>query len=146
MASIRIETLIRAPIERVFDLARDIDFHMRSMVHTGERAIGGRTSGLIELGEEVEWEARHFGFVFHLRSRITSMDRPRAFVDEQVSGAFAGYVHRHEFYERGTSTLMCDDWKHVAPIGFIVDPLFLAGYIRRLLVQRNDLLRREAEL
>jgi len=61
MATIQLETLIRAPLARVFDLARDIDFHKRSMVHTGERAVGGCTSGLVGLGEEVEWEARHFG-------------------------------------------------------------------------------------
>jgi ligand-binding SRPBCC domain-containing protein len=86
---VRLETAIRAPIERVFDLARDIDFHVRSMAHTRERAVAGRTSGRIELGEEVEWEARHFGLVLHVRSKITAMDRPRLFVDEQVTGPFA---------------------------------------------------------
>jgi hypothetical protein len=42
-------------------LARDIDFHTQSLVDTGERAIAGRTSGLIGLGESVTWEARHLG-------------------------------------------------------------------------------------
>ena len=37
MAVIRIVTPIAAPIERCFDLARDIDFHMQSVAHTGER-------------------------------------------------------------------------------------------------------------
>jgi uncharacterized protein YndB with AHSA1/START domain len=45
---IHLTTDIAAPIGRVFDLARDLDLHARSMAHTGERAIAGRTSGRIE--------------------------------------------------------------------------------------------------
>ncbi len=145
MARIRLETVIRAPPERVFDLARDVDFHARSMAHTRERAVGGRTSGLIELGEEVEWEARHFGLTLRLRSRITAMDRPRSFVDEQARGTFRSFVHRHEFTPHDGGTKMLDDWNHEAPLGFLADPLFLARYMRKLLVMRNALLKREAE-
>ena len=47
---IRLETQIDAPQERVFDLARSIDAHLASTEGTRERAIGGRTSGLIEMG------------------------------------------------------------------------------------------------
>lgn len=50
MPSIRIELLINAPAEVIFDLARSIDIHAKSTAQTKERPIGGRTSGLIELG------------------------------------------------------------------------------------------------
>jgi hypothetical protein len=53
MAKFRIETPIAAPIEVCFDLARDIDFHTRSLEGTGERAVAGRTTGLIGLEESV---------------------------------------------------------------------------------------------
>jgi len=76
MARLRLETWIAAPAERVFDLARDLDLHQRSLAHTHEEAVAGKTSGLIELGDEVEWRARHLGFVWRLRSRVTVMDRP----------------------------------------------------------------------
>ena len=145
MAIIHLETRIRAPIARVFDLARDIDFHKRSMAHTGERAVAGCTSGLIELGQEVEWEARHFGLSLRLRTRITRMEPPFLFVDEQVKGAFSSIVHRHEFAEDRESTQMTDHWVHVAPLGFMVDPLFLTGYMTRLLQARNLALKAEAE-
>ena len=55
MQTIRIETWINAPLDRCFDAARDLDLHMKSVSHTGERAVRGRTSGLIEAGEEVTW-------------------------------------------------------------------------------------------
>ncbi len=61
MAKIEIETKVAARPERCFDLSRDLDLHLRSMDHSGERIVAGRRSGLIELGEEVTWEARHFG-------------------------------------------------------------------------------------
>jgi ligand-binding SRPBCC domain-containing protein len=148
MAMIRIETFVAAPPERVFDLARDLDFHARSMAHTGERAVGGRTSGLIEAGEEVEWQARHLGLSWRLRSRIASMDRPRSFVDEQVAGPFARYDHRHTFVAHEGGTLMADEWHHVAPLGplgTLADLLFLERHMRRTLTARAAAIKAEAE-
>lgn len=49
MPLIHLTTPIKAPIQVVFDLARDIDFHQKSASKSREKAIGGRTSGLIEL-------------------------------------------------------------------------------------------------
>jgi len=57
MAHFRIVTTIAAPIERCFNLSRDIDFHLRTMEQTGERAVAGRMTEVIELGETVTWEA-----------------------------------------------------------------------------------------
>ena len=67
MPVIETETLVAAPIEQVFDLSRSIDFHQESTPGTNERAVAGRASGLIELGETVTWEATHFG----VRQRLT---------------------------------------------------------------------------
>ena len=55
MPLIEINTLIKADINTCFDLARNIDFHKTSMESSNERAIAGKTSGLIELGEWVAW-------------------------------------------------------------------------------------------
>jgi ligand-binding SRPBCC domain-containing protein len=88
MPTIRLETVINAPIERCFDLARDIEFHMRSTEQTREVAIAGVTKGLIHFGEEVTWEAIHFGVRQRLTTRITAFRRPTHFRDSQVKGAF----------------------------------------------------------
>ena len=71
MPLIVLETRIRAPRERVFDLARSIDAHQSSTSGTSERAVAGVTSGLIGLGEEVTWRARHLGVTQHLTVRAT---------------------------------------------------------------------------
>ena len=148
MGRIRLQTVINAPIERVFDLARDIDFHQRSVAHTAERAIGGRTSGLIAPGETVTWEARHFGRRWTLTSRIVDSDRPRRFIDEQTAGPFRSFRHEHRFEPAEGGTLMTDDWEHqspLGPIGRLVDRFVLDRYMRGLLELRNAGLKREAE-
>jgi ligand-binding SRPBCC domain-containing protein len=144
----RLETLIDAPIERVFDLARDIGFHERSMSATGERAVAGRTSGLIEPGETVTWRARHFGLWWTLTSRITVVERPVTFADEQVSGPFRHFRHVHTFRAVPGSTIMVDEWEHTSPLGLLgrfVDGLLLGRYMRSLLERRNAALKVEAE-
>jgi hypothetical protein len=48
MSRFQLTTDIDAPIGRVFDLARDLDLHQRSMASTNERAIGdSRTGGSV---------------------------------------------------------------------------------------------------
>jgi ligand-binding SRPBCC domain-containing protein len=110
--------------------------------------VGGRTSGLMELGEDVTWEAVHLGVRQRLTARITAMDRPRAFVDEMVRGAFARFRHIHEFHEERGGTRMVDDFDYRAPLGIlgrIADVLFLERYMTRFLAERADHLRRAAE-
>ena len=148
MTRIRLETAIAAPVERVFDLARDIGFHERSMAATGERAIAGRRGGPINAGESVTWQARHFGRWWTLTSRLTEIDAPTTFTDEQVAGPFRWFHHRHSFRTVPGGTLMVDDWEHEAPlgpVGRIVDWLVLARHMHGLLEARNAALKAEAE-
>ena len=96
MPLITIETLINAPMERVFDLARSIDAHMASTDGTEERAVAGRTTGLIGRGESVTWEARHFGIRQRLTAHITAFDRPhlsRLQAHQAGAEGHSGHVH-----------------------------------------------------
>ena len=148
MPRIALETTIRADVARCFDLARDLDLHRRSMEHTGERAVGGRTSGLIELGESVTWRARHFGVVLEHTSEITAFDRPRQFRDEMRRGRFRSFRHDHVFEPVPGGTRMVDVIEYAAPFGLlgrVAERLFLTAYLRRLLERRNDAIRRAAE-
>ncbi len=149
MSIIDVRTSIFAPLDRVFDLARDIDLHASGMASTGERAVAGRTSGLIEFDEMVTWRARHFGLWWRVTSRVTAMEPPLRFVDEQVSGPFGAFRHEHLFEQRPDGeTLMTDHWSHRAPLGAlgrIADRLFLERYMRRQLEIRAESIRLVAE-
>lgn len=148
MPLIELKTKIAAPMERVFDLARSIDADMASTEGSNEKAVAGRTSGLIEDGETVTWEAKHFGIKQRLAVRITSYDRPHVFGDEMITGAFAAMHHTHRFTPSGEGTLMKDEFHFTAPFGFlgrIAEGLFLTGYMRRFLVKRAAKLKAMAE-
>jgi ligand-binding SRPBCC domain-containing protein len=148
MPKIELSTHINAPIEKVFDLARSIDLHMRSTARTGERAIAGRTSGLIELGETVTWQAKHFGIRQHLTVKIIGFTYPTLFIDEMVSGAFKSFRHEHHFVAEDNGTLMRDVFVFESPFGLIGELfnwLILTRYMRKFLVERNGVIKEEAE-
>jgi ligand-binding SRPBCC domain-containing protein len=145
---LRLETMIRAPVERCFDLARSVDVHQDSTAHTRERAVAGVTAGLMDLGDEVTWEAIHFGIRQRLSSRITELDRPHRFVDEMVRGAFARFRHVHEFRAEQEGTRMIDVFDYTSPLGVLgklADVLFLRSYMVRLLERRNAHIKALAE-
>ncbi|MDQ6927104.1 MAG: SRPBCC family protein [Actinomycetota bacterium] len=137
-------TDIGAPVETCFDLARSIDLHLESMVASKERAVAGVTSGLIGAGEEVSWEARHFGVSWHMTSRIADYERPSRFVDQMVRGPFVSFRHEHRFEVHGARTRMTDVVEFQMPVGFVMN-LPTKLYLRRLLSIRNDVIRAKAE-
>ncbi|HEV3440590.1 MAG TPA: SRPBCC family protein [Gemmata sp.] len=148
MTTIVVETRIAAPIELCFDLARDVDAHLKTSSSTGERAVGGRTSGLLDLGDTVTFEAVHFGIRQRLTSKIVEFDRPSRFVDEMVKGAFASLRHVHEFVVDGESVLMRDTLTWRSPLGFlgtVADKLFVERHMRAFMVEKQSKLKEYAE-
>jgi len=148
MPLVELSTVISAPRQRVFDLARSIDAHQDSAEGTRERAVAGVTSGLIGLNDEVTWEARHLGVKQRLTVRVTSFNRPQYFQDIMVTGAFKYMRHGHQFLEHPSGTLMIDHFEFQSPFGIlgrIVDRLFLIAYMRRFLARRSGFLKELAE-
>jgi ligand-binding SRPBCC domain-containing protein len=148
MPKIHLETFIKAPLELCFDLSRSVDVHMESTSRSRERAVAGVTSGMMNLNETVTWEARHFGIRHYLTSRITAFDRPRIFVDEMQRGPFKSWHHTHLFESSPGGTLMIDDVDYASPFGLlgrIVDAAFLKSYMTRLLLTRNNYIKKVAE-
>ncbi len=148
MPTIHLQTLIAAPVERVFDLARSIDAHQSTAEHTSERAIAGVTSGLLGPNEEVTWEACHFGVKQRLRVKMTEFNRPNHFQDIMLEGAFKQMKHDHRFEDCEGKTVMTDRFEYQSPLGFlgkIADLLFLERYMRRFIENRNAILKQTAE-
>ena len=148
MPVIELRTEIKADQEIVFDLARSIDLHKISTEQTNERAIAGRTEGLIGLSETVTWRAKHFGVYQNLTSKVTEYDQPNYFVDEMVSGAFKRFRHEHHFSKLSDRTLMTDLFDYTSPFGFLgklADKLILKEYMTELLTTRSEIIKNFAE-
>jgi ligand-binding SRPBCC domain-containing protein len=148
MTIIHLITKVNAPIEEVFDLSRNIDVHQLSASQTGEKAIAGRTSGLINLDETVTFKGKHFQFYLHHTSKITAFQFPKYFVDEMVKGHFKSFRHEHRFEVGKHHTIMTDELSYEMPFGLLgklFDILFLKNYVTRFLMTRNNFLKQSAE-
>ena len=148
MPTIHLTTFIAAPVERVFDLARSIDLHKKSMQHSKEEAVAGVTTGLVRLHDTVTWKARHFGKTRFFKSRITALEKPVLFNDEMAEGDFKSYRHEHHFKQVENGTIMIDIIHFEAPyrtLGRLANKLFLTSYMRKLIEGRNHTIKEYAE-
>ncbi|HEX9197980.1 MAG TPA: SRPBCC family protein [Acidobacteriaceae bacterium] len=151
MVTLEETTLIAAPIQRCFDLARSVEVHLAGNLHFGEQAVAlrGVSTGLLNLGDTVTWRARHFFVRQCLTSRITAFERPWYFQDTMLRGAFRSMQHDHHFRELPDgSTEMRDIFRFAAPIpifGRIAESIVLRRYMQQLLYERNAVIQEIAE-
>lgn len=148
MTKIQLSTTINAPIETVFNLSRNIDIHLLSTHQTNEKAIAGRTSGLIELNETVTWRGKHFGIYQNHKSNISEMVFPTYFVDEMVEGSFKSFRHEHCFEFKNGKTIMKDDIFYETPFGIFgrfFDAIILKNYMTSFIKKRNEIIKELAE-
>ena len=148
MPLIELITVINAPIERCFDLARSIDLHKLSTAGTQEEAIAGVTSGLIGKGQRVTWRAKHFGIRQNLTSEITQFQYPFHFRDEMIRGVFKVLNHDHHFQQIEDHTVMTDKFYFESPggiIGAMFTKLVLTSYLKNILMKRNKFITEVAE-
>jgi ligand-binding SRPBCC domain-containing protein len=148
MPVIELHTEINAPIKRCFDLSRSIDLHLISTKHTGETAIAGKTSGLIDLNETVTWRAKHFFVWQTLTSKVVELNSPHFFADEMIDGAFKSFRHEHYFFFVDDKTIMRDVFMFESPFGLLgalFNIISLKAYMTSLLKQRNEVIKQVAE-
>jgi ligand-binding SRPBCC domain-containing protein len=148
LSFIFLETLINAPLQRVFDLGRSIEMHEASTKLTSERAIDGKIKGLINKGETITWQAVHLFKTRKLKVRITKMDLYIFFQDEMLQGDFKSMKHEHYFTEINGGTLMTDKFYFESPFGIVgklFNYLFLKNYMKRFLIKRNEAIKEYSE-
>jgi len=150
---IRIEetTVIDAPIDRCFDLSRSVEVHLVANVHCGEQAlaVGGISSGLVGLSQQVTWRAKHFGVWQNLTSKTTALEPPSYFQVTMIQGVFRSMQADHLFRTLPSgATEMKDLFLVAAPLrllGLLAEALFLRRYMLALLRERNAVIKRIAE-
>ncbi|RSN14528.1 cyclase [Nonomuraea sp. WAC 01424] len=150
MSRFEIVTLVLAPPDLLFDTSLSVETHTSSMAGSSERAVAGVTTGLLTLGDQVTWQARHFGLTWRMTSTIIAWERPTYFVDEQLKGPFRHWRHEHHFEPApdADATLMTDviDFSAPAgPLGRLVDRLVLRRHMTHLMDTRNRHIRTTLE-
>jgi ligand-binding SRPBCC domain-containing protein len=112
--------LVNAPVERVFGFHERADaFALLSPPFPPVRIVSKVGTG-VQVGVRVEirvgptrWLALHTGY-----------EKNKLFVDEQVKGPFAKWVHRHEFEAVDGKTRLTDRVQFELPGGGVVNALF----------------------
>ncbi|CAM1372221.1 SRPBCC family protein [Tenacibaculum xiamenense] len=148
MPTITLLTRIQADKSIVFNLSRSIELHLISSKKNKEKVVGGRKSGLIELGETVTWRAKHLGVYQNFTSKIIGCETDKYFADEMTSGAFESFKHEHYFFEKNDCTFQIDVLEFKSPFGVLgklVDFLFLKTYMANFLKKRNETIKEYAE-
>ncbi len=119
MATFVKSVLINAPVGVVFGFhEREDALSLLTPPFPPVRVIG-RTGG-IEVGSRVELRVGFFSWV----ALHTAYEKDRLFVDEQIQGPFAKWVHRHEFEDIDGKTRLTDRVECQLPGGPIVNGLF----------------------
>lgn len=122
--------------------------HIITTDGTGEKAIAGVTTGLIEMNETVTWQARHLFKTRLFTSQITAFDFPNTFTDQMIKGDLKSFSHKHTFKRVDGGTLVTDEVNLQAPFGIlgkIVMALFLKNYFKYFLTKRNKVIKEYAE-
>ena len=148
MPIIKLQTPIKANRDIVFDLSRSIDLQSKYVTGSNEKAVAGRTSGLIRLDETVTYRGKHLSVRQNLTSRVIEFNRPNFFVDEMVQGAFKSLRHEHHFIATEEGTIMKDIFDFESPLGVLgklANVLFLKAYMINFLKNRNKIIKEFAE-
>ena len=65
-----------------------------------------------------------------------------------TKGIFHHLHHVHRFEQRNQATVMIDEFDFASPVGLLgalIDAIFLKRYLKKLLIERNQLIKKYAE-
>ena len=85
-------------------------------------------------GALIDYTVKLRGFPINWRTRIAEWNPPVHFVDEQLKGPYALWVHRHSFREVPGGTEIRDDVDYVLPFGILgrMAHFFVKGELDRI--------------
>ncbi|MCU0379668.1 MAG: SRPBCC family protein [Chitinophagaceae bacterium] len=148
MPKIHITSFFKAPVDRVFDLSRNLALRKKSL-HVGkEQLLSSSGDSLVHAGETITLRAKHLGKSREITARITELNQPLRFTEEQVKGDLKSYRHEYHFKATDNGTILIDILEFEGPrdlLGSLASTFFLKSYLESMLRKKNELLKQYAE-
>lgn len=148
MARIHVTTFIAAPIERVFDLSRHLALYRFIFQNKNEKFSAATGTNLFAKNETMSINVTHAGKTRGSLLKITDLQKPLAFTEEQVKGDLANYKHQHYFRQIENGTIIIDYLDFGEPrdlIGRLLGKMYLKKYLEKLVQKRHEMIRSYAE-
>jgi ligand-binding SRPBCC domain-containing protein/predicted DCC family thiol-disulfide oxidoreductase YuxK len=139
-----LDTQIRLPLPREQVFPFFCDAANLERITPAELQFRILTPAPIEMGEgtRIRYRLSLWGVPFHWETLISCWEPPFRFVDEQVSGPYRRWVHRHELVETAQGTMIYDHVDYelpLTPIGDVAHPL-LRRQLARIFRYRHQVL------
>ncbi len=137
--------LVERPLDEVFAFFADAT--NLEAITPGFLRFSIRTPLPIAMGEgtRIEYTLRLFGLPLRWRTLISVWEVRRRFVDEQVSGPYAGWRHTHTFEAVEGGTLVTDVVDYALPFGLLgrlAHALFIGRTLDRIFAHRHEAITR----
>jgi ligand-binding SRPBCC domain-containing protein len=100
---------------------------------------------IMKQGTIIDYRLRLTGIPFGWRTEITVWDPPLRFVDTQVRGPYAAWIHEHRFEQKNGNTLVTDRVEYQIPgliAGDILHILLIKQQLRQIFTYRQQVIQR----
>lgn len=115
------------PLPDVFDYFADVANLQRITPPGLDFSILTPLPVTMKAGTLIEFSLSLLGIPFRWKTEISAWDPPNMFVDRQIEGPYAEWIHTHSFRDSGRgSTIMDDDVTYTLPsqpLGELAHPL-----------------------
>ena len=148
MSKIHITNFINAPVERVFNLSRNLALSKLALKGRQEHILSSSGNNLVAAGETITIRAKHLGKTREITARVTDLILPEGYTEEQVKGDLKSFRHEYHFKKVDNGTIMIDLVEFEGPrdlLGSVAAKFFLKSYIEDIVKKKNELIRQYAE-
>jgi ligand-binding SRPBCC domain-containing protein len=148
MHKIHLTTFIKAPVERVFDLSRNLTIFKATLQNRKEKFTSGAGASLVDQGDTLTLHAKHLGKNRVMTARVVELSKGESFVEEQVKGDLKSFRHERHFKTVANGTILIDLLEFEGPrdmMGSFFSKFYLKTYLEKLVRHRNEVIRKYAE-
>lgn len=148
MPAIHLTTFIAAPVERVFDLSRNLAVYKFLFNSRKELLSSGAGANLLLKGDTLSIAVKHAGKLRTMTTKLTQLQKPVSFTEEQVKGDLKYFKHEHHFKPVDNGTIVIDLVEYGEPqdvVGKLLSKFYLKNYLEELVRKRNEVIKSYAE-